>query len=424
MLDPKFLRTHLDEAAQRLSTRGFVLDVETLRVLEIRRRDLQKEVQALQNERNVKSKEVGSAKAKGRDVESLRTSLRVLGNQLQILEANFRDLQSELEAIQLHIPNLPHFTVPEGQSEVDNQEVRRWGEPSTFDFEPKDHIALSKEKRLIDLPSAAKLSGTRFVVLRGSMARLHRALTQFMLDLHTKEFGYEEVYTPYLVFDKILQGTGQLPKFKGDWFELKDDSNHVLIPTGEVPLTNLVREEIIDAGRMPLKWVAHTPCFRKESGSYGKDTRGMMRVHQFDKVELVQIVKPERSYHALEELTQHAETVLQRLNLPYRVVNLCTGDLGFTATKTYDLEVWLPGQNCYREISSCSNCEDFQARRMEARWRDFSSHKPELVHTVNGSGLAVGRTLIAVVENYQDADGRIHIPEVLQPYMGDETLTV
>ncbi len=418
MLDPQLLRTELEFVANRLTRRGYILDVATINTLEVQRKALQIRTQNLQNERNTRSKTIGRAKASGQDLQPLLNEVASLGDQLKQAEKELDTVQAQLLALQLGIPNLPHDSTPTGRSEADNAEIRHWGEPRHFVFEPRDHVDLGSEGGL-NFEAAAKLTGARFAVIQGGLARLHRALTQFMLDLHTQEHSYREVYVPYLVNADSLRGTGQLPKFEADLFRISGgELSYYLIPTAEVPVTNLVRDSIIEADRLPLRYVAHTPCFRSEAGSYGKDVRGMIRQHQFEKVELVQIVQPERSYAALEELTGHAEQVLQRLKLPYRVVALCTGDIGFSSAKTYDLEVWLPGQQKYREISSCSNFEDFQARRMQARWRNPATGKPELAHTLNGSGLAVGRTLVAVMENYQDERGRIEVPAVLRPYLG------
>ena len=420
MLDPKLLRTELEPTAARLARRGYTLDVESIGALEAQRKTLQVRTQDLQNERNTRSKAIGRAKASGQDLQPLLNEVASLGDQLKQAGSELEVVQTQLLTLQLGIPNLPHDSTPTGRNETDNLEIRRWGEPRHFAFEPRDHVDLGAEGGL-DFEAAAKLTGARFAVIQGGLARLHRALTQFMLDLHTQEHGYREVYVPYLVNADSLRGTGQLPKFEADLFKISGgELNYYLIPTAEVPVTNLVRDSIIEADRLPLRYVAHTPCFRSEAGSYGKDVRGMIRQHQFEKVELVQIVAPERSYAALEELTGHAETVLQRLELPYRVVALCTGDIGFSSAKTYDLEVWLPGQQKYREISSCSNFEDFQARRLQARWRNPATGKPELAHTLNGSGLAVGRTLVAVMENYQDERGRIEVPSALRPYLGGQ----
>ena len=416
MLDPKLLRTELEQTKIQLARRGYTLDKELINTLETRRKDLQTRTQELQNERNTRSKTIGHAKASGQNIQPLLDSIAGLGNQLKQTETELEVIQAQLLRLQLDIPNIPHSTTPNGTSEADNQEIRRWGEPRQFPFIPRDHADLGAEGGL-DFEAAAKLTGSRFAVIHGQLARMHRALIQFMLDLHTQEHGYREIYVPYLVNADSLRGTGQLPKFEADLFKLSGEFNYYLIPTAEVPVTNLVRETILSNEHLPLRYVCHTPCFRSEAGSYGKDVRGMIRQHQFEKVELVQIVRPEASYEALEVLTGHAEAVLQRLELPYRVVALCTSDIGFASAKTYDLEVWLPGQGKHREISSCSNFEDFQARRMQARWRNPATGKPELVHTLNGSGLAVGRTLIAIMENYQDERGHIRIPTVLKPYL-------
>ncbi len=418
MLDPKLLRTKLHDVAATLKRRGLILDVGAIEQLEARRKELQVRTQELQNERNTRSKSIGKAKAAGEDIQPLLEEVASLGDALKEAENELKQLQEQLRDILLGLPNLPHDSVPDGNDEDDNREERSWGEIPQFDFEPKDHVDLGEALGGLDFAAAARITGSRFTVMHGQMARLHRALTQYMLDQHTQQHGYRETYVPYMVNAESMTGTGQLPKFAEDAFKLEGEQNYYLIPTAEVPLTNLLRDEILDADRLPFKVVAHTPCFRSEAGAYGKDTRGMIRQHQFDKVELVQAVRGEDSFRALEELTAHAETILQKLGLAYRVVTLCTGDLGFSATKTYDLEVWLPGQNKYREISSCSNFLDFQARRMQARWRNPETGKPELLHTVNGSGLAVGRTLVAVLENYQQADGSIRVPNVLQSYMG------
>jgi len=418
MLDPRWLRTDLDEAERQLARRGFALDTTALRALDARRKAAQVRTQELQAERNAKSKEIGRAKAAGQDIQPLLDAVAHLGEALKAAEAELELIQAEWNAIALTTPNIPHASVPDGRDENDNREERRWGEPAQFGFTPKDHVDLGAALGLMDFEGAAKLTGSRFVVMAGPLARLHRALTQFMLDTHTGEHGYTEAYVPYLVNADSLRGTGQLPKFEAELFKLAGEQEYYLIPTAEVPVTNLLRDVIVDAAEMPRRWVAHTPCFRSEAGSYGKDTRGMIRQHQFEKVELVQAVRPEESAAALEALTGHAEAILQKLGLPYRVVTLCTGDMGFSAAKTYDIEVWLPGQGKYREISSCSNFEDFQARRLQARWRNPATGKPELLHTLNGSGLAVGRTLVAVMENCQEADGTIRIPEALRPYMG------
>lgn len=417
MLDPKLLRTDLANTAEKLKIRGFELDVDSWQKLEDQRKSLQVAVEELRNKRNQQSKSIGQAKARGEDIEPLKQEVANLGDELASLDDQLEQVQQQLTSIQLSIPNIPHESVPPGANEDDNQEVSRWGEPKQFDFPPKDHVELGERHNQLDFGAGSKLSGSRFVVMRNNIARLHRALAQFMLDVQTKEHGYMEVNVPYLVNLDCLYGTGQMPKFAEDQFMIQGEREMALIPTAEVPLTNLVRDSIISAEELPLKFAAHSACFRSEAGSYGKDTRGMIRQHQFEKVELVQIVHPEQSFEALEALRGHAEAILQRLELPYRVVVLCGGDIGFSATKTYDLEVWLPGQNKYREISSCSNCGDFQARRMQARVRN-GSDKPELLHTLNGSGLAVGRTLVAVMENYQQADGSIVVPEALRPYCG------
>jgi seryl-tRNA synthetase len=418
MLDPKLIRNDLEGVARQLARRGYILDTGKLRALEQQRKDIQALTQELQAERNGRSKNIGKAKASGEDIAPLLKEVEGLGEQLKSREDELAVVQAKLNDILLGIPNIPHATVPEGKGEEDNQELRTWGKATQFDFKPKDHVDLGEQLGQFDFETAAKLTGSRFSVMQGSLAQLHRALIQFMLDTHTREHGYREVYVPYLVNSDSLKGTGQLPKFEDDLFKIEGESGYYLIPTAEVPVTNLARDSIIDAEALPMRYTAHTPCFRSEAGSYGKDTRGMIRQHQFDKVELVQLVRPDDSYEALEQLTTHAETILQALKLPYRVVTLCTGDTGFSAAKTYDLEVWLPGQQKYREISSCSNFEAFQARRMQARWRNPVTGKPELLHTVNGSGLAVGRTLVAVMENYQQVDGSIVVPDVLQNYMG------
>ena len=418
MLDPKLLRNDLEWVAGQLSRRGFELDTDSLQALEARRKDIQMQTQQLQAERNSRSRGIGKAKAAGEDIAPLLKEVEGLGSQLKQKEDELAGVQDELNSILLGIPNIPHESVPDGKGEEDNPEIRRWGEPPGFDFEPKDHVDLGEHLGQLDFETAAKLTGSRFSVMQGPLARLHRALIQFMLDTHTRDHGYREVYVPYMVNADSLRGTGQLPKFEDDLFKLAGDTGYYLIPTAEVPVTNLARDTIVEAESLPLRYSAHTPCFRSEAGSYGKDTRGMIRQHQFEKVEMVQLVRPEDSQAALEELTGHAEAILQQLQLPYRVVDLCSGDIGFSAARTYDLEVWLPGQQKYREISSCSNFEAFQARRMQARWRNPETAKPELLHSVNGSGLAVGRTLVAVMENYQQADGSIGIPGVLQGYMG------
>jgi seryl-tRNA synthetase len=419
MLDPRWFRNDLDDAAARLARRGFNLDTTAIRAIDARRKAAQIRTQELQAERNAKSKDIGRAKAAGQDIQPLLDAVVHLGDELKAAETELESIQADWLAIALTTPNIPHASVPDGRDERDNREERRWGEPPRFDFAPKDHVDLGAALGLMDFEAAVRLTGARFVVMAGPLARLHRALIQFMLDTHTREHGYTEAYVPYLVNADSLRGTGQLPKFEAELFRLAGEQPYYLIPTAEVPVTNLVRDTIVEADYMPRRWVAHTPCFRSEAGSYGKDTRGMIRQHQFEKVELVQAVRPEDSYRALEELTGHAEAILQKLGLPYRVVTLCTGDMGFSSAKTYDIEVWLPGQGTYREISSCSNFEDFQARRLQARWRNPATGKPELLHTLNGSGLAVGRTLVAVLENYQEADGSIRIPDALRPYMGD-----
>ncbi|QIK39007.1 serine--tRNA ligase [Caldichromatium japonicum] len=418
MLDPRLLRTDLAWVAAQLARRGLTIDTARLQTLESERKQLQIQVQELQNLRNTRSKAIGRAKAEGQNIEPLLAEVADLGDQLKAAEAQLAGIQTALDEVALTLPNIPDPSVPEGRGESDNREERRWGTPPIFAFAPKDHVDLGSQYGWMDFEAAAKLSGARFVTLSGPLARLQRALIQFMLDVHTQQHGYTEVYVPYLVNADCLRGTGQLPKFEADLFKVPGERTLYLIPTAEVPVTNLVRERILEPEELPCKWVAHTPCFRSEAGSYGKDTRGMIRQHQFEKVELVQIVRPEEGPQALEALTGHAEAILQRLGLPYRVVSLCTGDLGFSACKTYDLEVWLPGQGTYREISSCSHFGDFQARRLQARWRNPETGKPELVHTLNGSGLAVGRTLVAVIENYQQADGSILVPEALRPYMG------
>ena len=420
MLDYKLVRTQLQDVAARLAPRGYALDVARIDALESQRKSVQVRTEQLQAERNSRSKSIGQAKARGEDIAPLLAEVDRMGGDLDQAKRELDAIQAELDALMLTIPNLPHESVPVGSDEEQNVEVSRWGTPRTFDFEVKDHVALGEQHGWLDFETAAKLSGARFALMRGPIARLHRALAQFMIDLHTREHGYEECYTPYLVQAPALQGTGQLPKFEEDLFKISrgEQAALYLIPTAEVSLTNVVSGEILDAKELPLKLTAHTPCFRSEAGASGRDTRGMIRQHQFDKVEMVQIVEPSKSFEALDELTGHAERVLQLLELPYRKLALCTGDMGFGATKTYDLEVWIPSQDKYREISSCSNCGDFQARRMQARYRNPETGKPELVHTLNGSGLAVGRTLVAVLENYQQADGTIRVPAALKPYMG------
>lgn len=420
MLDSKLVRTQPQDVADRLAARGFTLDVARIEALENQRKAVQTRTETLQAERNARSKAIGQAMKRGEDVEPLKAEVNRMADELEAGKRELDGIQAELDALLLTIPNLPHESVPVGADEEDNLEVRRWGTPRSFDFPIQDHVALGEQHGWLDFETAARLSGARFALMRGPIARLHRALAQFMIDLHTREHGYEEAYTPYLVQAPALQGTGQLPKFEEDLFKIGRDgeADLYLIPTAEVSLTNIVAGQILDAKELPLKFVAHTPCFRSEAGASGRDTRGMIRQHQFDKVEMVQIVEPTKSWEALESLVGNAEKVLQALELPYRVLALCTGDMGFSAAKTYDLEVWVPSQDKYREISSCSNCGDFQARRMQARFRNPETGKPELLHTLNGSGLAVGRTLVAVLENYQQADGSIRVPEVLKPYMG------
>ena len=422
MIDPKLLRQSTEEVAENLAKRGIEFDVAGYRALDDRRKALQMEAESLRNAKNISAKSVGQAKAKGDDVGALLASMKDLGERLDDVESELQKVLEELEAIEMGLPNLLADEVPPGSSESDNVEVRRWGEPPSFNFRVRDHVDLGAGLGMLDLEAASRISGSRFTVLRGSLARMQRALIQFMLDVHTREHGYEETYVPYLVQADALVGTGQLPKFEQDLFRTEGDPPFYLIPTAEVPLTNLVRGSILDADSLPRRLVAHTPCFRSEAGSYGRDTRGMIRQHQFEKVELVQIVAAGDSAQALESLTGHAEVILQRLELPYRVVALCSGDTGFGAAQTYDLEVWLPGQGAYREISSCSSFTDFQARRMQARRRNPETGRPELVHTLNGSGVAAGRALIAVMENFQQADGSIRVPPVLLPYMGDVTV--
>ena len=449
MLDPQLLRSNLDAVTTRLRDRGITFDADAFRAIEVRRKQIQTEAEDLQARRNALNKQVGQARAKGEDATAAMAEAAALGDRVAALEGPLGEVQAQLQSLLLATPNVPHESVPVGRSAEDNIEVRRVGTPRSFDFPARDHVDIGTALGGLDFETAVKISGARFVVMRGAIARMHRALTQFMLDVHTSEHGYTEVYVPYLVNADSMRGTGQLPKFESDLFQVSfgetqfkeavadlyiregtkegqipkpEDArwvlrNWFLIPTAEVPVTNIVRDEIVPLGELPLKFVCHTPCFRSEAGSYGKDTRGMIRQHQFDKVELVQIVHPAQSYDCLEQLTKHAETILTRLELPFRTVVLCTGDMGFSAAKTYDIEVWLPGQNAYREISSCSNFEAFQARRMQARFRNEKG-KPELVHTLNGSGLAVGRTLVAVLENYQNADGIVTVPAALRPYMG------
>lgn len=419
MLDPKLLRNEAEELAAQLKRRGFELDLNLLAQLEQERKQAQLDAQELQTERNARSKNIGKAKAAGEDIAPLLKEIEDLGDRHKVAEARLAEVLDKLSDVALGIPNLPQADVPAGKDETENEEVSRWGEPRQFDFEPKDHVDLGAALNGMDFETAAKISAARFVTLQGPLARLQRALTQFMLDTHSEQHGYTETYVPYLVNAESLKGTGQLPKFEADLFKV-DDGEFYLIPTAEVPVTNIVRDTITEDATLPLKFVAHTPCFRSEAGSHGRDVRGLIRQHQFEKVELVQIVKPQDSQAAHEELTAHAEKILQMLELPYRKVNLCTGDLGFSSTKTYDLEVWLPSQQTYREISSCSNFGDFQARRLQARWRNPETGKPELVHTLNGSGLAVGRTLLALMENHQQADGAIAIPVALRPYLGGQ----
>ncbi len=424
MLDPKLLRTDLEAVKEVLARRGFELDTAAIQSLEEARKTLQTKTQQLQNERNTRSKSIGKAKVQGEDIQPLLAAVSQLGDELKQAETDLTELQNQINTISLGIPNLLDDTVPVGADESANVVVLRSGEPRKFDFEVKDHVDLGAPNQWLDFESAAKITGSRFVVMHGEMAQLHRALIQFMLDTHTQEHGYQEVYVPYMVNSDSLQGTGQLPKFEEDLFKTNAEQNYYLIPTAEVPVTNLARDEILDAEVLPRKHVCHTPCFRSEAGSYGQDVRGLIRQHQFEKVEMVQLVRPEDSTAAHEALTAHAEAILKKLNLPFQRIVLCSGDTGFSAAKTYDLEVWLPAQNKYREISSCSNFKDFQARRMKARWRNPDTGKPEFLHTLNGSGLAVGRTLVAVLENYQQADGSIVIPEVLRSYMnGREQLT-
>jgi seryl-tRNA synthetase len=418
MLDPQFLRSDINLAAAALRQRGYELDISAYELLEADRKDLQQRVEELQNKRNSSAKSIGHAKAKGDDIQALLTQVSQLGDELSQLETEFKVVRDKQLAWHLEMPNIAAENVPEGGDEESNVEIRRWGTPTDFEFDVRDHTELGQIHGLLDPESAAKLSGARFTVLKSDIARMHRALAQFMLDVHTEEHGYTEVYLPYLVNPEAMRGTGQLPKFEDDAFATNDDPPRYLIPTAEVPMTNLAAGTIFEADELPKMFTSQTPCFRREAGSAGKDTKGMIRQHQFEKVELVQIVKPEDSMRVLDELTGHAEVILQRLELPYRVMLLCCGDMGFAASKTHDLEVWLPGQGAFREISSCSNFTDFQARRMQARWRNPEVKKPSLVHTINGSGLAVGRTLVAVMENYQQQDGSIKVPDALRPYMG------
>ena len=418
MLDPKLFRSDLNSIVEQLKKRNFTFDAVAFEALETKRKTFQVETEQLQSERNTKSKSIGKAKAAGEDIQPLLDEVAGLGEKLDAAKSQLAAVQSEMDNILMGIPNLLHESVPVGKDEDDNVEIRKWGEPKIFDFDVKDHVDLGAVNGWLDFETASKLTGSRYVVMHGQMAKLHRALIQFMLDVHTLEHGYTEVYVPYIVNSESLKGTGQLPKFEEDLFCVDKEAGHYLIPTAEVPVTNIARDEILDASKIPLKMTSHTPCFRSEAGSYGKDTRGMIRQHQFDKVEMVQLVSAEKAWETLEELTLHAEAILKKLELPYRTVILCSGDVGFSAAKTYDLEVWLPGQQAYREISSCSCFGDFQTRRMQARWRNPETGKPELLNTVNGSGLAIGRTLVAVLENYQQADGSIVVPDVLKPYMG------
>ena len=418
MIDPKLLRQSPLDIKANLARRDFDFDADAYSQLDEQRKVTQVETEALRNERNSSAKQIGKAKAQGEDVEPLLAAVKDLGDRLDASEAKLQSIQGDLQEIETGLPNLMHDDVPDGSSEADNREERCWGDLPTFAFEPVDHVDLGAGLGLLDFDAASRISGSRFAIMRGPLARLQRALIQFMLDIHTREHGYEEMYVPYLVQAQALFGTSQLPKFEEDLFKTTDDTPYYLIPTAEVPLTNLAREQILDAESLPRRYVAHTPCFRSEAGSYGKDTRGIIRQHQFEKVELVQMVRPDDSAEALESLTGHAEKILQQLKLPYRVVVLCAGDLGFGANKTYDIEVWLPGQNKYREISSCSCFTDFQARRMQARWRNPETGRPELLHTLNGSALAAGRALVAVMENYQDKDGSVRVPDVLISYMG------
>ncbi len=418
MLDPKLLRSEYDEVAKSLSRRGLKLDKQRFIELEEKRKSLQVQTEELQSLRNKNSKRIGQAKSKGEDASEILKEMEQVNQDLKNNENELESLLNELHAWMLELPNLPDESVPDGNSEDDNEEVKVWGSVPSFDFEVKDHVDLGESIGGLDFETGAKITGSRFVTMNGEIAKLHRALIQFMVDSHASEHGYTEVYVPYIVNSESLTGTGQLPKFKEDLFKLDHENDYYLIPTAEVPVTNIWRDRIATEDDLPIKYVCHTPCFRSEAGSYGRDTRGMIRQHQFEKVEMVQLVKPESSWRMLEELLQHAENILQKLNLAYRVVTLCTGDLGFSSAKTYDIEVWLPAQNNYREISSCSNFLDFQARRLKARWKNPATKKTEFLHTLNGSGLAVGRTLVAILENYQDKDGNIIIPEALQPYMG------
>lgn len=421
MLDPHLLRDNPHQVAEQLKLRGFHFDVNAFTALDGQRKTLQTQTQSLQNERNLRSKEIGQAKSRNEDITPMRAEVGRISDEMDAKKAELAVVLQQIEAISLSLPNLPHSSVPEGRNENDNQEIRRWGTIPTFDFEPKSHDALGEALGQMDFALAAKITGSRFVVMKAQLAKLHRALIQFMLDIHTEEHGYQEIYVPYIVNADSLIGTGQLPKFEDDLFKLQGDAGYYLTSTAEIPVTNTVRDMILPLESLPIRYACHSPCFRSEAGSYGKDTKGLIRQHQFEKVELVWITTPETSYAALEQLTAHAEAILTRLELPYRVLALCTGDMGAGAAKTYDLEVWLPSQNTYREISSCSNTESFQARRMQTRYRNPQTKEMELVHTLNGSGLAVGRTLVAIMENYQDQDGTIHIPKALHPYMGGVT---
>ena len=418
MIDPRLFRDEIDLVVSELAKRGESVNKEEYLQLESERRSLQMEVESLQSERNSSAKSIGKAKAQGDDIEPLLAAVADLGEKLEASKTKLDEVQAKLNAIHLSLPNLPHASVPVGKDESENREEKRWGTPREFSFTPKDHVDLC-EKRGLNFKAAAKITGSRFVVMEDKIAKLHRALAQFMLNTHTTEHGYVEMNVPVIVNEESLYGTAQLPKFSEDLFKLTDERNYYLIPTSEVPLTNLGRDEIFNEEELPLQVTAHSMCFRSEAGSYGRDTRGMIRQHQFEKVELVHFVKPDDSFDALERLVRHAEIILEKLELPYRRMTLCTGDMGFSAAKTYDLEVWLPGQETYREISSCSNCTDFQARRLKARYKNRETNKNELIHTLNGSGLAVGRTLVAVIENYQEEDGSIRVPEVLKPYMGN-----
>jgi seryl-tRNA synthetase len=419
MLDPKLLRTEINSVTTALAKRnGYKLDVAVFDKLESRRKELQTKSETLQAEKNNLSKNIGKAKASGDDVNVLMAQVNSMGDELNVMQDELKQVQAELENFLLLVPNMPDDSVPAGKDESDNVEVRRWGTPKAFEYAARDHVDLGETLGMLDFETAAKITGSRFVVMKNGLARMHRALIQFMLDTHTQQHGYQEVYVPFMVNADSLRGTGQLPKFEEDLFKLSGEQQYYLIPTAEVPVTNIVRDSILEDKDLPAKYVCHTPCFRSEAGSYGRDTRGMIRQHQFEKVELVQLARPQDSMSALEDLTADAEKILQLLELPYRTIILCGGDMGFSSAKTYDIEVWLPAQNTYREISSCSNFKDFQARRLQARWRNPETKKPELLHTLNGSGLAVGRTLVAIIENYQNGNGSITVPEVLRPYMG------